>query len=71
MIEKKLAPKASASQQLAHAKHDEARRELPRLPGTRLLNEEDAAVMERLYSRFETKYEAIITAAKHWLENNK
>ncbi len=63
--------KLSAAQKRAHAKHDDVRKELPRLPGTRLLNENDAAVMEQLYSGFETKYEAIITGAKFWVEQSK
>lgn len=58
-------------QKRAHQKHDEMRKDLPRLPGTRLINEEDAETMDKLYSRFSNKYQAILEAAKFWLEKNK
>ena len=61
----------SEAQKCAHAMHDDIRKELPRLPGTRIMSEENAHLMERLYSRIGTKYEVLIEASKLWLSNLK
>lgn len=56
--------------QRAHRKHDEKRRHAPRLPGTRITDDE-AQVMEALYARFDSKSEAIVAAAEYFLAKHK
>jgi hypothetical protein len=59
----------SDAQKAAHRRHEEKRKSLPRLPGTRL-NAEQGAVMDDLYAKFETKTEAILEAVKFYLKNH-
>lgn len=62
--------KNTSAQQAAHKRHDEKRRTAPRLPGTRL-SEEEGVIMDALYERFKSKSEAILEAAKFYLDKHK
>jgi len=55
-----------------HQKHDAKRRDLPRLPSSRIKNEEDAAILEALYSlnKGKSKLEAIVIAARDYINKN-
>jgi hypothetical protein len=61
--------KSIDAQKAAHKRHDDKRKTAPRLPGTRL-GEDESKIMDRLYARFESKSEAIIKAARFYLDNN-
>ncbi len=60
----------SEAQQEAHQRHDEKRKSAPRLPGTRITDDE-ADVMDDLYKRFNSKAEAILEAAKFYIKKHK
>jgi hypothetical protein len=61
----------TATKETKHTKHDKGRKDLPRLPNSRIKDADKAAVMEELYSLFgsDTKLDAIVSAAKFALDN--
>lgn len=54
----------------AQQKQDEARKADPRLPSSRL-SKEEGELMEKLYETSGSKKDAIVQAAKFYLENKK
>ncbi len=60
----------SDAQQAADSKYEGKRKAAPRIPAVRL-TEEESAVMNQLYGLFKSKSEAILAAAKYYLEKNK
>ena len=60
----------SEAQQEAHKRHDEKRKSSPRLPGTRI-SDDEGDVMDDLYGRFNSKTEAILEAAKYYIKRHK
>lgn len=60
----------STAQKAADGRYDEKRKAAPRLPGTRLTDEQ-GAVMDNLYKLFDGKAEAIVTATKYYLDAHK
>jgi len=60
----------SEAQQDAHQRHDEKRKSAPRLPGTRI-SDDESDVMDDLYERFNSKAEAILEAAKYYIKRHK
>lgn len=58
--------KRSEAQKVADTKFEEKRKTSPRLPGTRITEEENE-IMEQLYVKFDSKSEAILSAVKYYL----
>ena len=56
-----------------HQKHDAKRRDLPRLPSSRIKGEDDAKTLEALYAlnKGKTKLEAIVIAAREYVNKHK
>ncbi len=60
----------SKAQQAAHKRHDDKRKSDPRLPSTRI-SDEESDIMDDLYGRFNSKSEAILEAAKFYIKKHK
>ena len=56
-----------------HTRHDDKRKSLPRLPSTRIVDENKALTMEQLYllDEQESKVDLIIDAARFALDNKE